>query len=233
MPLASRGGTAQLEGMSAANPTAASLPLPGQRGPENHAMRARIVETAHDLFRQQGYARTSMADIAAALGVTPAYLYKFFSSKLAVCEAVCARTTGQVSEAVLALARSPRPAEARLRALHLTIVKEAVGIYFAERRLHDMVSQALQHQWDSIELHKAQLREAARIIVADGMAEGAFDRALDPESAVRAVFLSMLPFAHPNVLEHMLNADLEANARSVADLLARGLRPRDAAKVTD
>jgi AcrR family transcriptional regulator len=196
-------------------------------------MRARIVETAYDLFRERGYAATSMADIAGALGVTPAYVYKFFASKLAVCEAVCARTTGQVSEAVLALARSDKPAEARLRALHSTILKEAVGIYFAERRLHDMVGQALQHQWEAIDLHKAQLLEAARIIVTDGIAEGAFDPALDPGEAAMAVFYSMVPFAHPNVLEHTLHTDLAANARIVAELLVRGLRRPAAAQVTD
>mgnify|MGYP005840487897 CR=1 FL=1 len=213
--------------------TAPPPALSGQRGPRDHAMRARIVETAYDLFRARGYAQTSVADIAAELGVTPAYVYKFFASKLAVCEAVCARTTGQVSEAVLALARSKRPAEARLRALHTTILKEVVGLYFAERRLHDMVGEALRHRWEAINLHKAQLLEAARIIVADGMAEGAFDPALNAEEAAMAVFYSMMPFAHPNILEHTLHMDLAANARIVAELLLRGLRRPAAAEVTD
>jgi AcrR family transcriptional regulator len=210
------------------NPAAPALS--GQRGPADHAMRTRIVETAYALFRTQGYARTSVADIAAELGVTPAYVYKFFASKLAICEAVCARTTGQISAAVLALARAKRPADARLRALHTTILKEAVGLYFAERRLHDMVSEALQHRWEAIDHHKAQLLEAARIIVADGMAEGVFDPALDPEEAAMAVFYSMVPFAHPNILEHTLGTNLDANARIVGEIMVRGLLRRGPAQ---
>ncbi|HET7714600.1 MAG TPA: TetR family transcriptional regulator, partial [Bauldia sp.] len=38
--------------------------------------RARIVETAEGLFRRLGFAKTTVADIAAELGMSPANVYR-------------------------------------------------------------------------------------------------------------------------------------------------------------
>ncbi len=53
--------------------------------------RARIIETAETLFRRLGYAKTAVADIAAELKMSPANVYRFFSSKNAIIEAICQR----------------------------------------------------------------------------------------------------------------------------------------------
>jgi DNA-binding NarL/FixJ family response regulator len=44
-------------------------------------------ETAERLFRQFGYQKTTVADIAAALGMSPANIYRFFASKAAIKDA--------------------------------------------------------------------------------------------------------------------------------------------------
>lgn len=48
----------------------------------------RIIETSLDLFSKQGYYGTSMSDIAKALGLTKAALYKHFESKEEIWDAV-------------------------------------------------------------------------------------------------------------------------------------------------
>ena len=60
-------------------------------------MHRRIVETAERLFRQYGYQKTTVADIAAALGMSPANVYRFFASKAAITEAVARKVTSDVS----------------------------------------------------------------------------------------------------------------------------------------
>ena len=52
--------------------------------------RARIIETAEALFRRLGFAKTAVADIAGELGMSPANVYRFFPSKNAIVEAICA-----------------------------------------------------------------------------------------------------------------------------------------------
>jgi AcrR family transcriptional regulator len=47
-------------------------------------MRERILVVAEEHFRRVGYGKTAVADIAGALGMSPANIYRFFSSKSAI-----------------------------------------------------------------------------------------------------------------------------------------------------
>jgi AcrR family transcriptional regulator len=53
---------------------------PVRTGKDFDEARARILEAAEKQFRRVGYHRTSVADIAAELGMSPANIYRFFPS---------------------------------------------------------------------------------------------------------------------------------------------------------
>ena len=55
--------------------------------------KARILESALELFAEKGYSGTSMRDIAKRLGITKAALYKHYASKQEIFEAVMQDTT--------------------------------------------------------------------------------------------------------------------------------------------
>ena len=97
------------------------LELPGQRGPQHHEMRDRIVRAAEQRFRHYGYGKTTVSEIAADLSVSSAYIYKFFDSKVAICEAVCGGLLGRIDEALRAEAQANRPASERLRRVYRQI----------------------------------------------------------------------------------------------------------------
>ena len=50
--------------------------------------RDRIMDVADRLFRQLGFAKTTVADIAAELDMSAANVYRFFASKNAIVEAI-------------------------------------------------------------------------------------------------------------------------------------------------
>lgn len=52
------------------------------------AIRDAIIDSAHALFREHGYADTSISDIAAAAGVSKANIYVYYKSKFAILYAV-------------------------------------------------------------------------------------------------------------------------------------------------
>ena len=60
--------------------------------------RERILHAALALFAQRGYAGTSMSDIAGALGLSKAALYRHFESKQAILDAIVARMEEQDGE---------------------------------------------------------------------------------------------------------------------------------------
>ena len=53
--------------------------------------RERILEVAERLFRQIGYQKTTVGDIAKELRMSPANVYRFFESKKAIHEGVARR----------------------------------------------------------------------------------------------------------------------------------------------
>ena len=88
----------------------------GQRGPAEHERREQIIRAADEHFRHYGYAKTTVADLAKAIGVSAAYVYRFFESKQAIGEAVCAMTLARFDDELLGIAAdSKRSAGERLR----------------------------------------------------------------------------------------------------------------------
>src|SRR5215468_10011468 len=100
--------------------------------------RARIIEVAEALFRQFGYAKTTVADIAAELDMSPANVYRFFPSKDAIVEAICRRCLGEVEDKAWAVARAKGSASNRLERLILEILSYHKENVLAEQRVNDL-----------------------------------------------------------------------------------------------
>src|ERR1700748_3730216 len=79
--------------------------------------RERILVVAERLFREIGYQKTTVADIAKVLRMSPANVYRFFDSKKAIHEGVARGLMGEVEDAAQAVATSGGPAASRLREL--------------------------------------------------------------------------------------------------------------------
>src|ERR1700719_3372939 len=83
--------------------------------------RERILVVAERLFREIGYQKTTVADIAKVLRMSPANVYRFFDSKKAIHEGVARTLMGEVEEAAQAIATKHESAARRLRELTTTL----------------------------------------------------------------------------------------------------------------
>ena len=63
--------------------------------------------TAERLFRGIGYQKTTVADIAKALHMSPAKVYRFFDSKKSITAGVARRLMGEVEQASQVIVRKP------------------------------------------------------------------------------------------------------------------------------
>src|SRR5260370_9217161 len=68
-----------------------------------HDTRERILVVAERLFREIGYQKTTVADIAKVLRMSPANVYRFFDSKKAINEGVARRLMGGVEHPAQAI----------------------------------------------------------------------------------------------------------------------------------
>jgi AcrR family transcriptional regulator len=189
------------------------------------ATRCRVVETAERLFRQFGYLKTTVADIAAELGMSSANIYRFFASKAAITEAVLQKVTGEVIDEARAMAAEPGfSAEDKLRRVVRICNSTICERCLADSRMHAMVHAAIEENWHVIRRHKAALREVTAAIIADGVRTGEFDVA-DPELAALCFQHAMMSSLHPMIVEHRLREgeDIEAMIEPMLDFSLRAL----------
>ena len=203
-----------------------NVTAPGQRGPAEHERRQQILEAADAHFRRYGYNKTTVADLAKAIGVSAGYVYRFFESKQAIGEAVCTMTLARIDDELLAIASdSKRPAATRLRGIYENLAKRGIELFFNERKLHDLVVVAVESRWSSVMRHKDVMLEAAQRVVDNGRASGEFERETPRDEICRAIFETLEPFAHPMLLELKEPAELEASVVAVSNLVLRSLAP--------
>lgn len=204
----------------------ASADTPGQRGPVDHERREQILAVADDLFKAHGYRKTSVTDIAREIGVSGAYLYKFFNSKQAIGEAVCARALASMDDALRAVVERDQPATRRLRDLLQTLLQEGLRLFLKERRLHDIVVVSIENQWAVTEEHNQVVYDAIQRIVSDGRESGEFERKTPLDEVCTAIRVTAAAYAHPVLLSRLGNTDeMEAKLSAVTNLILRSLAP--------
>ncbi|WPB84467.1 TetR/AcrR family transcriptional regulator [Sediminicoccus rosea] len=191
------------------------------------ATRARIADAAEALFRQIGYQKTSVADIAKACAMSPANVYRFYPSKSAINEAITHRLLDTIGTELEALAAGPGTPAERMRATAAHLFRRDVELFFAEKRMHDMVGAAMTEHWGVIEGFIARVLAVWEGLLREGMASGAF-RALDPAATAMSFKQCLLLWTHPILLEDCLGRGetpegLGQQQQAALDLLLAGV----------
>ena len=169
-----------------------------------HDTRERILVVAERLFREIGYQKTTVADIAKVLRMSPANVYRFFDSKKAIHEGVARTLMGGVEDAAQAIAAKPGPAAARLRELITTIHRMNCERYIGDSKLHEMVEVAMEESWEVCVAHMQRLTETIGQVIAEGAASGEFDTP-DVPLAAMCTCTAMMRFFHPQMIAQCAN----------------------------
>jgi len=188
--------------------------------------RERILDAAEALFRRVGYSKTTVADIAGALSMSGANIYRFFPSKGAINDALCRRMLAELHTLAEAVAARPGPAAQRLEEVIVTVHVHNKARFTHEETVHEMVAVAMQENWQAVDEH-IQYMEAlfARLIV-EGIAAGEF-APCDAAVAADLVGLGCGAAFHPATIADCAGDDSEHKVRGLARLLVRGLRSAD------
>ena len=128
--------------------------------------RERILVVAERLFRQLGYQKTTVADIAKELRMSPANVYRFFESKKAIHEGVARVLMGEVEDAGQAILAKPGPAALRLRELLSTVYRMNCERCVGDSKLHEMVEIAMEESWQVCVAHMQLITENIAGVIA-------------------------------------------------------------------
>jgi AcrR family transcriptional regulator len=161
--------------------------------------RERILVVAERLFRQIGYQKTTVADIAKELRMSPANVYRFFDSKKAIHEGVARSLMGEVETEAKRIADRPGPAAVRLRELMKTIHQMNSERYVGDAKMHEMVEIAMEESWEVCLAHMELITNTIGEVIGQGAASGEF-RVADVPVAALCVCTAMMRFFHPQMI---------------------------------
>jgi AcrR family transcriptional regulator len=160
-----------------------------------------ILDAAEQLFTERGYRETTVADIAAHAGMSPANLYRHFENKEDIAAGCCHRRLEQK----YALMRE---------------VLERKGLSAAER-LEAFILELLRYTYEETMRTPSLIAE----ILAQGNAQGEFSVA-NVTATSQVVFGALVTFHAPMFMHLFTLPEFEKRARAMAELLVRGLARR-------
>jgi len=158
-----------------------------------------IVEVAERLFRQLGFQKTTLADIARELHMSPANVYRFFAAKSEINAAVCMDILGKIEAEAEKIAASRGTAAQRMRNLVASVEKAHYKQYMFDRKLHELIEAAVTENWTIMREHNHRMIGLLEQIIASGMAAGEF-RPGDAALAARLVNTACIRFCHPRLM---------------------------------
>jgi len=204
------------------------------------ATRDQLLEAAERVFRERGVTRTSLAEIAAAAGVTRGAVYWHFRDKVDLFDAMCARATSPLQamlERVHEDARSEPLATLRALCVHaLThLATEPRARAFFEIIFHKSELVGEMEQLASRHEHECEsARHRIEAVLREAVALHELPAYTDTTIASHVVHGAIIGLMHEWVIDPKAY-DLAAAAPAIVDLLIAGLRAnpprkRDAAR---
>jgi AcrR family transcriptional regulator len=188
-----------------------------------------ILDATEAVLRKFGPEKTNVVDVARALDVSHGTIYRHFSSKDALRDAVTRRWLKRVERPLAAISHEDGPAEERLRRWLDTLIATKQDKRRDDPEMFATYYLLAQEATGIVDQHVAELVDQLTAIVAEGKQSGAF-AVDDPETAARAVFHATARFHHPARAEAWNDPAIDEQFEAVWRLVRRGLKGEAAAR---
>ncbi len=192
---------------------------------KDDTIKEEILEQAQKLFQQFGVKKTTMEDIARAMGKGKSTLYYYFCSKEDIFDAVILKEMEEVFSSVSHAVEKAGSAEEKLKAFTLTKIRSL----HRKANLYKIVSGEMQDNMRCIKhLHtEYDLRETRLLkeILEFGVGNGEFTRLITKElDILPSVIVSSLRGLERDVFVEGKYTRLVTRMESIVGILIRGLQ---------
>lgn len=200
-------------------PASAKVPMPPANAPLN---RDRILAAAEDVVRKFGPAKATVVDVARALGVSHAAVYRHVASKAELRDLVVGRWVEKTMPPLRTVAAEPGPAPTRLRRLIDTLISVKRRRAADDPELFAAYRTLGADAQSVVTPHVEELIALAAAVIRSGVEDGTF-RAVDPVTAGRAVLRATSWFHHPAHAAEWADPGIDAAYNDVWKMLMDGL----------
>ena len=186
-------------------------------------MRGRILEAAKKRFTHYGYSKTSMAEIAADLQMSPGNLYRYFPGKIDIALAIADEAYDEQHVLLQAIASDKsRVAVARLHDVFHADMVETYAKIEKDPKIFELAQIIKTERPDWMNRQLARERELLNEILEDGIANGEFEIENVPFTS-EMLQSAMMKFRYPQLWSNLKLPALEREFDGVTRLLLVGL----------
>ncbi|HLZ67999.1 MAG TPA: TetR family transcriptional regulator [Aliidongia sp.] len=188
----------------------------------NDDTRERILEATETLLRRHGPDKVAVVDVARALGMSHANVYRFFDSKVALRSAIVERWLARIMAPLDAIVAADGPAGARLRQWCLTLMAAKRRKVLDDPEMFAAYQRLVADAGEVVSGHLAHLASQVHALIAAGCATGEF-RVADIEAATAMVLDATVRFHHPRLVAETADQDLDGRAETVIKVVLAAL----------
>ena len=190
-----------------------------------------ILEAATARFKQYGYRKTTMAEIAHDCGMSAGNLYRYFDNKADIGAAVCVCRFATVQSALNEtvqnqpsgrLAPNSDPAASIDRYVR-TLMELTLQSCRETPHIQEMIDFLSEERRDILGNHLRACRDIIACIIQKGVDDGGIN-VPDVDEAAGAVQSALVRFQYPPLLMLSPQEDLEADIAPMVRLIVDGLR---------
>ena len=189
---------------------------------ESPLTRDQILATAEDVIRRFGPAKANVVDVARALGVSHAAVYRHVATKAELRELVVGRWAEATMPSLRVAAAQPGPAPLRLRQLFDALIAVKRRRAAEDPELFAAYRTLAADARSVVDAHVEELVNLTATIIRSGVEEGTF-RPVDPLAAGRAVLFATSRFHHPAHAAEWADPAIDEAYNDVWKLLMNGL----------
>jgi AcrR family transcriptional regulator len=190
---------------------------------------SRVLAIAADHLKRFGPRRITVVDIADAAGMTHANVYRYFTSKAALIDAVAGQWLKSLETLIADIADAPDPADDKLERLIQAWSQAHRDLLVENRHLFDVYCTATETSRALVRKHRGRMRQLIERVIDEGIATGKFEPR-DRERAVGFVSDAVYRFINPvairldvEVPRDILDGRLAVMVRVVQRALANGI----------
>ena len=197
---------------------------------EKDTVREQIVAAAHKRFSHFGYAKTTMAEVAADCSMSPGNLYRFFPGKLDIAEAIASADYNKHLVAMRKLAVTPgKDVRQRLHDLLFEELRRTYHKLEKDPRAYELAVVITRERPQFANWMLASERTILIELLDEAERRGEF-KADDKEFAAEMVQSATMKFRYPQLWSKLTLPKLERELEGVIQLLINGLCPHARAK---
>ncbi|NOZ54216.1 MAG: TetR/AcrR family transcriptional regulator [Gammaproteobacteria bacterium] len=189
-------------------------------------IRQQILQAAENRFKQYGYNKTTMVEIAKDCSMSAANLYRYFENKLAIGASLACDCLDQNIEGLKKIIlNNTLSASERLLAFILETFNYTHTQWSETPRMNEMVIAICHERLDIVDQHYFQKQALLITLIKDGNRGGTFNVA-EPEKAAEAILVAITMFDIPLFMPMFSRDNFERKVKNLVSLLLNGLLKR-------